>query len=220
MSLTRLLAAGVLCLLLCTAADGSALTFIDDYEGFVEAAPTEVQVIDFETLPDGSPSYPSAVITPEFNYTHLGATFLPHHDPGLYIHGNSMSGFRLTAESYPSSERNWINADFVAPASAVGTYFVSISTLSAYGTGGDLIATITHWYSGLHFIGIVSDTPIAYATVDVGTSFAFSEEFVFANVPEPSSGLGLLIITAFALARRRRCAARQSAKCGVRNCLS
>ena len=204
------MAIGSVFLLLAEAAHGSAVTFIDDYEGFVEAAPTEVQVIDFETLPDGNPSYAGAVITPEFNYTHLGATFLPHHDPGLYIHGNSMSGFRLTAESYPSSERNWINAEFVAPASAVGTYFVSISTLSAYGPSGDLIATITHWYSGLHFIGIVSDTPIAYATVDVGTSFAFSEEFVFANVPEPSSGLGLLIISTLGVLRRRRWAAQQT----------
>ena len=72
MCTSRLLTAGILCLLLSAVVHGSPLIFIDDYEGFVEAAGGEVQVIDFETLPDGSPSYAGAEITSEFNYTHPG----------------------------------------------------------------------------------------------------------------------------------------------------
>jgi len=202
MSPTRVVTAGVLCLLLATAAQGSAVTFIDDYEGFVEAAPTEVRSIDFETLPDGSPSYAGAVITPEFNYTHLGATFLPHQDPGLYIYGNP-SGFNLNADSYPVGGRNWIIAQIVTPGSAVGTYHVSSATLSAFDLNGDVIAVVSNGGAGWHFTGIVSEVPIAYATIDMGTSFAASNEFVFADVPDPSSGAFLLIVGVINLARHR-----------------
>ena len=203
MAHTRLLTAGIVCLLLSAAAHGSPLTFIDDYEGFVEAAPTEVQVIDFETLPDGSPSYPSAVITPEFNYTHLGATFLPHHDPGLYIYGSS-GGFHLTADSYPSFERNWIIAELVEPGSAVGTFFLSDCVLSVYDQGGGLIGVVGHDSPGFHFVGIVSDTPVLYARIDQGFYAAWTDNFVFAGIPEPSSGFCLLAIGSIALFRRRR----------------
>jgi len=199
----RLMTVGFVVLLATDRAQGSALTFIDDYEGFVEAAPTEVRSIDFETLPDGSPSYAGAVITPEFNYTHLGATFLPHRDPGLYIYGSSVGGFVLTADSYPSFDRNWIMAELVEPASAVGTYFLSDCVLSAYGEGGELIGTVGYYSPGFHFLGIVSDTPIVYATIDQEYYAAWSDEFVFAGVPEPSAGLGLLVISALGLVWRK-----------------
>jgi len=205
MFLTRLLRTGVLGLLLATTAQGSALTFLDDYEGFVEAAPTEVQVIDFETLPDGSPSYAPAAITPVFNYTHLGATFLPHRDPGLYIYGNPVGGFGLNADSYPVGGRNWIVAELVTPGSAVGTYHVSYATLSLFDLNGDLIAAVINGGAGWHFTGIVSEVPIAYATIDMGTSYAASDEFVFAEIPEPCSGLGLLIMSALGVRRRGHC---------------
>ena len=204
MSRTRLLTGGIVGLLLAATAQGSPLTFLDDYEGFVEAAPTEVQVIDFETLPDGSPSWTPAPITPEFNYTHLGATFLPHRDPGLYIYGNPTGGFLLTADSYPSFERNWIIAEFSRPASAVGTWQLGDRTLSAYGAGGELLESVYYGYAGEHFIGIVSDVPIAYATIDHGDWLASSREFVFADFPEPSTGLSVLVMSTFVLVRRRR----------------
>ena len=194
--------AGVIVLLAASGAYASPLTFIDDYEGFVEAAPTEVRSIDFETLPDGSPSYPGAVITPEFNYTHLGATFLPHQDPGLYIYGNP-SGFNLNADSYPVGGRNWIIAELVTPGSAIGTYHVSSATLSAFDLNGDVIAVVTNGGAGVHFTGIVSDVPVAYATIDKGTSYAASNEFVFADIPDPSSGALVLIAGVMGLRRHR-----------------
>ena len=200
---TRLLAAGVVCLLLTTAVHGSAVTFIDDYEGFVEAAPTEVHSIDFETLPDGSPSYAGAVITPEFNYTHLGATFLPHRDPGMYIYGNS-SGHQLYADSYPSFDRNWIIAELVEPASAVGTWFASDCILSVFDSNGEFLLEVAHGGGGMRFIGIVSDIPIAYATMDQAFYAAWSYEFLFASVPDASSGAGMLLLSTIALLRRRR----------------
>jgi len=199
----RLITVGLGVLLTVSTAGASALTFIDDYEGFVEAAPTEVRSIDFETPPDGSPSYAGAVITPDFNYTHLGATFLPHHDPGLYIYGNSVAGFRLAADCYPYADYTWIIAEFVEPASAVGTYFVSDTTLSAFDASGNLIQAIEYWWPGTHFIGIVSDTPIAYATIDRGGYRATSREFVFASVPEPCLGVVLLGMSVMSLVRHR-----------------
>ena len=63
---------GFLILLGTRMAFGSPLTFIDDYEGFVEAAPGEVRSIDFETLPDGSPSWVPAQITPRFQLHAVG----------------------------------------------------------------------------------------------------------------------------------------------------
>ena len=202
MAYTRLLTGGIVGLLLAATAQGSPLTFIDDYEGFVEAAPGEVRSIDFETLPDGSPSYPSAVITPEFNYTHLGATFLPHHDPGLYIFGNDMTDFHLNADSYPDGGRTWIIAQLVEPASAVGTYFVSSCTFSAYSEDGELLAQVLHGGGGTRFVGFISHTPIAYATMDRGTYYASSDEFFFAAVPEPSSGALVLALGMVCVARR------------------
>ncbi|HNQ23185.1 MAG TPA: PEP-CTERM sorting domain-containing protein [Phycisphaerae bacterium] len=184
-------------------ARAGVLTFVDDYDGFVAGAPAEVRVIDFETLPDGSPSYAGAVITPDFNYTHLGATFYPRRDPGLYIYGNVVTGFELVADSYPSFERNWIIGNLVSPGSAVGTYFGSNATLSAYDVNGALIASVTHWESGEHFLGIVSDGPIAYATVDSGGAFALSGAFFFADVPEPRTVL-LVVIGGIAAVKRRR----------------
>ena len=203
MAHTRLLTAEIVCLLLSAAVHGSPLTFIDDYEGFVEAAPAEVRSIDFETLPDGSPSWAPAPITPEFNYTHLGVTFLPHHDPGLYIYGNSVTGFHLTADCYPYADYTWIVAEFVESASAVGTYFVSDTTLSVFDASGNLIQAIEYWWPGTHFVGIVSDTPVAFATIDRGGYRATSEAFLFADTPEPSSGVLLLVIGVIGLKRYR-----------------
>ena len=67
-----------------------------DYDAFV-AAVGEVRIIDFDTLPDGSPSYSSAPITPEFNYEDQGVVFSAPID-ALFITGNSGSGFGLTSD--------------------------------------------------------------------------------------------------------------------------
>ena len=72
------------------AAWADPILFINDYEGFAEAA-GDVQTIDFETLPDGSPTMGAEEITPDFNYTAQGVTFSPHLDigePPLHLSGN------------------------------------------------------------------------------------------------------------------------------------
>jgi len=185
------------------AARADVVWYVNDYPGFVAAVGDGLHVIDFETLPDGSPSYAGAVITPDFNYTHLGATFYPHYDPGLYIFGNEVTGFELVAESYPLPERNWIIADLVAPGSAVGTFYGFHAILSAYDPAGQLLGTVAHTWPGMHFIGIVSDVPIAYATVDRESTFALSGAFLFADVPEPSTVI-LLLIAGVGIVERKR----------------
>ena len=46
-------------------------TDVDEFR----AAAGNVQEIDFELLPDGSPSVDGTLITPDFNYTDQGVTF-------------------------------------------------------------------------------------------------------------------------------------------------
>jgi len=46
------------------AGQAGVITFINDYEGFVQAA-GNVQTIDFEVLPDGSPPTGGVEITPK-----------------------------------------------------------------------------------------------------------------------------------------------------------
>ncbi len=88
-----------------------------DYDAFV-AAVGEVRIIDFDTLPDGSPSYRSVPITPEFNYGDQGVVFSAPID-ALFITGNSGSGFGLTSDGYPDIH-TWITATFADPAYGVG----------------------------------------------------------------------------------------------------
>ncbi|MBU0718486.1 MAG: PEP-CTERM sorting domain-containing protein [Planctomycetes bacterium] len=175
---------------------GEVLTFLNDYEGFLEAA-GEVQTIDFETLPDGSPSYAGADITPDFNYTSQGATFLSP-VPVLEIRGNPVSGFGLTADSYPSNERNWIIVDLDVPASAIGLFYPSVTTVSAFDAEGALIASETFGGLGSVFHGIMSETPIASATIDRNTTSESIHSFYLTPIPEPASvlllGFGSLVL--------------------------
>ena len=186
-------------------AHAGALVFIDDYEGFLAAAGGSVETIDFWTLPDGSPSYAGAEITPEFNYTNQGVTFSSPH-PRLYLAGNDVVGYILAADSYPDPDRNWIIADVVEPGRAVGTYFVSSCFLSAFDADGSLIADVAIGSGGTHFLGIVSDSEIDYAVLDRHTTFAGSDQFVFAPVPEASTAallaLGFILCTSPRGARR------------------
>lgn len=179
------------------------ILFINDYEGFVEAA-RDVQTIDFETLPDGTPTLGGEQIAPEFNYTDQGVTFSPHLDigePPLHISGNSITGFRLKADSYPSFERNWLIADLVVPAYALGIFFPSSTTLSVFDTNDFLIASASYGPSGSgNFMGIVSDVPIVSAVGDNGSYSQSFESFRFTPVPEPGT-LGLLALGAVALMR-------------------
>ena len=121
----------------------------------------------------------------------------------MFIYGNIEGGFQLYADSYPDYDRNWIVAELVNPASAVGTRYIFNSTLSAYAADGTLLATVEHIRPGEHFLGIVSDTPIARVTIDQGFYSAWSDAFIFADFPEPSTGILLLMSGAAVLARPR-----------------
>jgi hypothetical protein len=184
-------------------AQAGPVTFLNDYEGFLAAA-GNVRVIDFETLPDGSPSHVGVPITPEFNYTSQGVTFSsPTGDP--FIGGNPVSGFDLIADGYPD-QGTWITADLEPVGRAVGAFFVGSGLqLSAYDVDEGLIATVTGDFGSdpfPWFLGIVSDEPILRAILDHKTVVTGILDFAFAPVPEPLTVVFLLIGTV-TLARRR-----------------
>lgn len=177
--------------------------FVDDYAGFVEAA-GDVQTIDFETLPDGSPGIAGTEITPDFNYTDQGVTFSSPR-PRLYTVGNSVTGFGLMAESYPEFDPNWIIADFVTPAFAAGIVPVSSTTLSVFDLSGDLIASRRHGCAGPGcFLGIVSEVPIASGMIDGETYHISIGVFHYAPVPVPGSLILVLVGAGVLHARARR----------------
>ena len=105
------------------------ISFLNDYEGWLEAAGGVAQEIDFETLPNGDPSQAGFPITEHFNYTDQGVTFsaVPTDiDIFLFIGGNDVSGFDLGADG-PSFEVGIVST-FVEPAFAAGVFFPGITT--------------------------------------------------------------------------------------------
>ncbi len=109
-----------------------------DVDAF-RAAAGNVNEIDFELLPDGSPSVDETFITPEFNYTDQGVTFSSPF-PELFVAG-SPGIFELGAHFPDTSGRNWIIADLVTPAWAVGIFFPGGTTLSIFDVNQDLIGS-------------------------------------------------------------------------------
>lgn len=180
------------------------VTTFTDLDAFLEAA-GDVREIDFETLPDGTPSVAGTLITPDFNYTDQGVTFLTPY-PELRIGTPPQGGgFPLFATAGDTALRNWIIADFVTPAWAVGIVFPGHTTLSAFDADEELVARISGGGSGAgFFLGIVSDLPIASATGDRGASAEVWDSFAFTPIPEPVTllllGGGALVV----LRRRRR----------------
>ena len=176
-------------LVLCATVRGGPIQTFTDLDQFLAAA-GDVHEIDFETLPNGIPSYP-AEITPEFNYTLQGVTFSAHvpiGQPTLYLSGNPQMGFALTATSYPQFDRNWLIADLAVPATAIGVLFPGSTTLTGFDGEGRAVASISGGGGGAHpFVGIVSATPIVSTTVDGGAYSASIEAFFFTPVPEPGT---------------------------------
>lgn len=195
MRMIRIILAVAAVLSLSQTARAGIITFTD-LDAFLEAA-GDVHEIDFETLPDGTPSVPGTQITPDFNYTHLGVTFLspyPTLDIAYANHGEHL----LTADHWDSSARNWMIAEFVPPASAIGIIFPGGTTLSTYDVHGELITSISGGGSGWDwFLGVISDVPIATGIGDRGGSGEVWQSFLFTPVPEPASvallGMGAIM---------------------------
>ena len=182
----------------------ASLVAYTDIDAF-RAAVGDLRVIDFETLPDGTPSYDGALITPAFNYTAQGVTFSSPH-PTLAITGYaSGTGYPLTASNHDTSHgRNWIVADLVTPARAVGIVFPGITEFSVYGENDRFLSTLRHGGSGSAFFsGFVSDDPIFRAIGDRASSGEAWGAFHFAPVPEPPTVL-LMLMGVLALLRRVR----------------
>src|SRR5438067_826973 len=102
-----IVAGGVFLVCLCGGASGQVQTFPNNYAGFVAAA-GPLHTIDFETLPDGSPSLSGVRITSTFNYDGQGVHFS---DPlsWLRITGNPTTGYGITTFSESLSQHTWID---------------------------------------------------------------------------------------------------------------
>jgi hypothetical protein len=187
-------------------ARGQVQTFINDFDGWA-AATGAFSTIDFETLPDGSPSVVGTDITDAFNYTTQGAMFSsPQADlSDLLIGGNSISGFDLRTVSDGTIEiPAFIRGDLTIPARSVGFFFPGDGTLEAFDEMGLLLASEVFASSGSgFFLGVVTDAPIAYVVMDeVLFERAAIESFHFASVPEPGR-VALLLVGGLGLLRRR-----------------
>ena len=166
------------------------ISFLNDYEGWLEAAGGVAQEIDFETLPNGDPSQAGFPITEHFNYTDQGVTFsrTPLDVEGfLIIVGNDVSGFGLFAQA--NSFEVGIVSTFVEPAFAAGVFFPGITTFSIFTEDGVLLGEEmgSKFPDPEGFVGFVSDVPIAYS---LNTSDSTQEgilSYVFVPIPEPSA---------------------------------
>jgi len=163
--------------------------------------------ISFNTLPDGSPSYGGAAITPAFNYVLQGALFSPAL-PSLFITGNEL-GYGLTAYNSNILSHNSITAQLTNLERGVGVYVAGNKTLFAFDAQGDLITSVSHNSLGsVYFLGIKSNIPIARVVIDNGTNSITIGDFVIIHipVPEPASVALLLLGVPILLCRfgRRR----------------
>jgi len=161
-----------------------------------------INIITFETLPNGQPSVSGTQITPSFNYTSWGVTFTaPLGTPTIGGFGPGNHDLFVSA-SNPLAH-TWLRADLAHPSSGVGIYFYGPNQLSAYDSRGSLIASdFLNVSGGPWFIGIVSEIPISYVTADRGGSTAAISDFIFSPIPEPATILVLSIGTALGMRRR------------------
>ncbi len=197
MTRTRVPLAFILCMFAVPSARAGIVTFTD-IDAFLAAA-GDVHEINFETFPDGSPSVGGTYLTPEFNYTDQDVTFSSPNDAPAIVGGD---GYFILRVGGPSEQRNWIVADLVVPATSVGIIFPGHTRLFAFNGDGDLITTVTGGGSGGgFFLGMISETPIAWAITDRGHSVEVIESFLFTPVPEPTTVL-LVAVGAAALLRR------------------
>lgn len=198
----RVCAIFMVCFAFTAPADGGIVAYTDQAE--FRAAVGEVQEINFETLPNGEPALVITPITPDFNYTDFGVTFSSPW-PDLRVKPGVI--YMLQAIYPDGSIDNWIIADLVEPAYAVGITFPGDAGLSVFGLDGELLGRVTGGGPGYGwFLGFASDVPIGSAIVrdDSDPSREHLEMFEFASIPEPTTIL-LLITGATVVACFRRC---------------
>lgn len=177
--------------------DAGVVTFTD-INAF-RAAAGSLTEIDFTITPDGSPTPLDTPIalTPEFNFTDWGVTFLSP-VPELRMMASSSGGGMLFAVSQKSSIRDWIIAEFEPSAFAIGIT-TSWGILSVFDADSALLAEVP---SVDGFAGVVSDTPVAYAIIDRNDNGVSISSLLFQPVPEPATLL-LMVAGAWIVARRR-----------------
>ena len=184
-----------------TLAHAQVRRFRNDYEGFRNAA-GPLSEIDFETLPDGSPSRPGVDITSQFNYDAQGAHFSSPR-PRLEIAGNPETDFHLDA--YAPYYHTWIVADPTVTTFAVGAFFPGDTNMCAYDDALVLLGCASYGQSGSgFFVGLIASTPIARVTFDSNTNLEGISSYVFAPIPEPSAASALVLVWMYSRLRRPR----------------
>lgn len=161
-------------------------------------------VIGFETLPDGTPSFGGANITPAFNYVLQGA-FFSSPFPSLKVVGNMQIGFALEAHTSNPLAHNSIMAQLTNLERGVGVWVIGHTSLFVYDAQGVLITSVFHNDSSHRFfLGVKSNIPIASAVIDDGTNSIAIDDFTMIHVPVPEpSSASLLLLAAPILLRRR-----------------
>jgi hypothetical protein len=159
-----------------------------------------LRLIDFETGPDGLPSYPGEIITPSFNYTDLGVTFTA--PIGVMRISGPSGGRGLLVDTLPPFPHTWIDARFETSTNAAGIWYSGGTSLYAYDLHDTLLGQITYSApGGAWFLGITSDIPIARVVADRNAGLESIADFVF-NSPE-SRTLSLLLLGSPMLLRHR-----------------
>jgi len=122
------------------------------------------------------------------------------HNPDLFIGGNNIGGgFHLTARQRESGgPRNWIIAELLEPATAIGVLFPGSTTIEILNVSGFFLGDWVWGGSGQFFFGVISDDPIGTVIIDRGIEVEVIESFYFSPVPEPATllllGMGTLVL--------------------------
>lgn len=176
--------------------------------GFWSAGDTGA-LINFQTLPNGSPSFGGANITPAFNYVLQGALFTSPF-PSLKVVGNAQLGYALEAYTSNILAHNSITAQLTSPERGVGVWVIGHTTLSAYDAQGTLLTSVSYDDpNGIeYFLGIKSSTPIARVVIDRGTNIATLDDFTMIHIPVPEPASATLLLLAVPILLRRRAVGR------------
>ena len=170
-------------------------TWVGNNDGFFAVGDTG-STITFQTLPNGSPSFGGASITPAFNYVLQGALFSPAF-PNLFITGNAQLGYGLTAYTSNPIANNTITAQLTNPERGVGLWVGSFTTLRAFDVHDTLITSVTNASPNVGiFLGVRSNIPVARVIVDKGSNSNTIDDFTMIHIPVPEPATAALLLLA------------------------